>query len=191
MKSNNLPLATINERLYYDETSSTKLRWKIAIGRKIKKDSEAGFLENNGYHRVFLKGKRYLVSRIIYYLFNGIDPGALDIDHVDGDNSNDLPKNLRLVTEKLNSRNRKLPSSNKTGVAGIFLFEHKSGRQIGQQKYLVQCTIQDKVVTRSFVLLKYGEEKAFELACKAREELLKQAEELNEGYTKRHGSKET
>lgn len=183
-----LPLSLIDERLYYDTTSTTFLKWKSDIGVKIKANSNAGYVDKNNYSTVGLNGNNYLISRIVFYLNNRIDPYPNDIDHIDGNPSNHTISNLRMVTTKVNCRNRKKRNDNSTGVTGVSLFEHKSGRQKGQKHYLAQCVgLNGKYEYKSFALLKYGEQLAFKLACEWREKRIQELNSNGEGYTERHG----
>jgi hypothetical protein len=57
--------------------------------------------------------------RIIWSLVHGDIPEGYVIDHIDGDGCNNRIENLRCVTPQINSRNRKLPSTNTSGVMGV------------------------------------------------------------------------
>ena len=58
-----------------------------------------------GYFVVKCKGPMYQVSRICYYLHTGVEPGALFIDHIDQDPTNNRIDNLRLADNALNQSN--------------------------------------------------------------------------------------
>lgn len=44
----------------------------------------------------------------------------LEIDHINGNKLDNQKKNLRSVAHKINQRNRKIPSNNKTGYMGVW-----------------------------------------------------------------------
>lgn len=79
--------------------------------------------------RVNIKGIKYLAHRIIWVLLNGVIDENLTIDHIDGNPFNNRKDNLRLVTRKINQRNRKLMKNNTTGECGIAY--HKTGNNSG------------------------------------------------------------
>lgn len=111
----------------YDETSSTYLRCN-------KTGRECGSLETSKNSpksaRLWINKKRYLIHRVIWVLkYGGIDPN-LDIDHIDGNPWNNNIKNIRLVEKRLNQRNRKKMSNNKTGVNGVFFTQLQTIRVV-------------------------------------------------------------
>lgn len=75
-------------------------------GYLYKNNSVVGFKNKNGYLYYPFQGKSRLVHRIIYYLVYGKYPEK-DIDHIDGNRSNNVWTNLREVTRSQNLMNRK------------------------------------------------------------------------------------
>lgn len=63
----------------------------------------------NGYQRVglYLNGTLYhkRVATLVAEAFNGAKPDGREIDHIDGDKTNNKPENLRYVTHKENLNN--------------------------------------------------------------------------------------
>ena len=74
-----------NELFHYDPISG-KLFWKKRTNSKIPKDLEARSQDNRyGYLRVNIKGKIYMVHRVIMIL-SGIEVGdGLFVDHINHD----------------------------------------------------------------------------------------------------------
>lgn len=68
---------------------------------------------------VTLGRRQYQVSRVVFALANGFDPGKKDIDHIDGDRSNNNPSNLRAVTHSQNCFNRTTGRNTVSGVPGV------------------------------------------------------------------------
>jgi hypothetical protein len=66
----------------------------------------AGSLNDSGYVDVSITidgySLRYRAHRISWLLYYGADPGNYQIDHIDGNRSNNCIKNLRLATASLN-----------------------------------------------------------------------------------------
>ena len=98
--------------LYYKDKTSPFSR--IVIGDK------AGHIGAGGYFRVQLFGKKYLVHRIIWEMFNGEIPKGLQIDHINGIRDDNRIDNLRLVTNGQNQLNARLKLSNKIGIKGVY-----------------------------------------------------------------------
>ena len=89
--------------LYYDPSSKSCLRW-------IKNNKEAGYLDNTGYYRISVKGKKYQAHRLVVHLERGMDlEDKAFIDHIDRVRDNNLVENLRKVTQKENNSNRAAP----------------------------------------------------------------------------------
>lgn len=71
-----------------------------------------------GYHVGTIHSKQYLAHRVIWALVHGEWPPH-EIDHIDGDPSNNKLVNLRSVTHGENHRNQKRPCRNSTGYMGV------------------------------------------------------------------------
>jgi hypothetical protein len=70
---------------------------------------------------VTLERGRFLLSRIVYALATGQDPGPLHVDHINGDSLDDRPLNLRSATNSQNLRNRRGPQVNsKLGARNVY-----------------------------------------------------------------------
>ena len=79
-----------------------------SIGKLIKKSTgkPVGWLDDKGYVRVRVNKITYYAHRIIYKMWHGVDPGNNHIDHRDGNKSNNLITNLRMVRHSENLRNQ-------------------------------------------------------------------------------------
>ncbi len=84
----------------------------------------AGCTDCQGYRKVVLKrgGKSVNIHchRLALHLSGVEIAKGLHVDHIDGDQSNNRLNNLRVVTCQGNMRNAKLPSTNKSGVIGVY-----------------------------------------------------------------------
>ena len=120
----------IREALEIDPTSKTGLRWKwrprehfaTEHGWKIFNGRDAGNEAGTRlcpYFNVGICGLRLQNHRIVFALSTGVDPGNLQIDHIDNDGSNNDPTNLRLATNLQNSRNRGAQKNNTSGRKGV------------------------------------------------------------------------
>lgn len=74
---------------------------------------------SNGYMSGTVDGIRISAHRAAWAIYYGEWPD-LDLDHIDGDRSNNRIRNLRQVTPRENNRNRALCRRNKSGVIGVY-----------------------------------------------------------------------
>lgn len=121
----------------------------------------AGRMYDKGYWRIGFKGSRYEIHRIIYLLANGSIDDQLEVDHIDGNPSNNNLCNLRLVSKLENLANRKQKSS--TGVTGVYFNRRKTS---------VCSHWQEEGVTKfskTFNISVYGLDEAIELAKSVRD----------------------
>ena len=58
--------------------------------------------ERDGYYRVALHGKKYYVHRLVAHGFKDCEPHSWDVNHIDGDKTNNHISNLELCTRKEN-----------------------------------------------------------------------------------------
>ena len=107
-----LPIDQLSE-LFYCDYDSGILRWKnppgprVAVGDVVyAKPSSSGYLSIETF-AVTGRRERYLVHRVLWSLYHGEDLGNAEIDHIDGDKTNNSIYNLRLATPSQNQYNRK------------------------------------------------------------------------------------
>ena len=87
----------------------------------------AGGVDARGYTRIRFKGHRYLAHRLALSVTKGymLGPGV-EVDHINGQVSDNRLINLREVSSSENSRNRKLVANNTPGVTNThFHKRHK------------------------------------------------------------------
>lgn len=169
----------------YDETSPSGLRWKVRKARCIKVGDVVGAQkERNSWQFKFTENNklsRFYNHRVIWEMFNGPILDGLQIDHIDGDASNNKIENLRIVTGSANSRNKRKRLTSTTGVTGVS-FDN------GKYCYIAHWYGLDaKQVHRIFSVAKYGEQQAFRLACECRKRSIEELNRQGAGYTERHG----
>lgn len=112
----------LKKEFTYDEKTGVLLR-------KRYNKKEAGFIhKSHGYRVVKINQRSYLAHRIIWKFVTGEDPGEFDIDHIDGDRTNNKWINLRLATRSQNCFNRPVNKNNKLGYKGVFISKTKSGK---------------------------------------------------------------
>ena len=168
----------ISEYLEYDESSSTFLRWRKGVNYKRKLDGkEAGsFDKESGYFAVKFEGFRLKTHRVVFVLNTKSDLHSNKfIDHIDGNPSNNLFANLRLVSARDNSLNKRVNRNNSSGVSGVF-FDKKS------KAWVAICSHDSYQIRKNFSLVRLSKDNpnltieeintlSFDMACKAREEM--------------------
>ena len=90
--------AELLQRFKYNPETG-ELTYKTAYGGRT-----AG-TKKDGYIRIRHKGHRYRAHRIIWMMMTGEDPQTLNIDHINGDRSDNRWSNLRLATKAQNGAN--------------------------------------------------------------------------------------
>jgi hypothetical protein len=89
-------------------------------------------LKPDGYCYTHFNYQTLLVHRVAWKIMTGVDP--VEIDHIDGNRSNNRWVNLRNGTRSDNQRNAALKSNNTSGYHGIRFSER-------QQKWTAHITI--------------------------------------------------
>jgi hypothetical protein len=82
--------------------------WKKINSNRVKNGDTAGSQHTNGYREVSFKNRKYLLHRVIWFIHYGEQPGDKQIDHMNGNRSDNRISNLRLVTQLDNLLNKKV-----------------------------------------------------------------------------------
>jgi hypothetical protein len=126
------PAVNLHKILRYDPESG-KLYWLFRSQDAFKSSENSSFKRWNtrwagkeaftttdlhGYKTGVIWGRRYMAHRVIMAMLNGEWPPQ-DVDHINGNRSDNFIKNLRLASRKENSRNAARPSTNTSGHVGV------------------------------------------------------------------------
>lgn len=103
-------------------------------GRLIRKSSKgpakagsmAGSASGNGYRYVMVDGVSLLEHRVIFAMKHGSFQVA-QIDHINGNKTDNRPSNLREATSAQNLKNTGKPATNTSGFKGVSRFK-QTGR---------------------------------------------------------------
>jgi hypothetical protein len=74
-------------------------------------------IDGKKYVRIGLLGGSYLAHRLAWVYFYGEQPD--EIDHINGNGTDNRIINLRNVTHAQNQKNHRRPATNKSGVSGV------------------------------------------------------------------------
>ncbi|EPC4330610.1 HNH endonuclease signature motif containing protein [Enterobacter asburiae] len=97
----------ITDYLEISKSSPSGLVWKKSPGAKVKiGDAAFTTVTRSGYYSGKLQGERLSAHVVVFILHNGFLPKG-EVDHIDGDRTNNDPKNLRDVSRSVNAQNRK------------------------------------------------------------------------------------
>jgi hypothetical protein len=92
----------------------------------------AATCKKDGYHYVHFNYRTELAHRLAWKIMTGEDP--VEVDHIDGNRSNNKWSNLRNGTRSDNLRNLALRRNNKSGHHGVYFSKN-------QQKWIANITI--------------------------------------------------
>jgi hypothetical protein len=104
------------------------LLWMAPTARRNKRGQLAGTVRPDGYMQVCVDGKLYLAHRVLWLMRTGEWPVG-EIDHINGDKTDNSPSNLREVSKSGNMQNirRAFSSNSSTGLLGVSV-EKKTGK---------------------------------------------------------------
>lgn len=73
----------------------------------------------SGYRRIVIDGKKKLLHRVFWTVFNGQIPEGMEIDHINGEKVDNRLSNLRLVTRLDNHRAYNKPQGGSSKYRGV------------------------------------------------------------------------
>lgn len=123
----------LQEVFHYDHTSGQLIR-KKARGGAVCGPVE-GFADRKGYRRMRFGPKFYFVHRIVFLLVHGYLPAELD--HINGDRSDNRVGNLRPATSQQNKQNKAVSSANRSGLKGVS-WDTKANRWRASASHMVE-----------------------------------------------------
>ncbi len=112
---------------YNPETGVMTWKWREDVPNWWNKKyagKECGRVTNRGYRQLGYtplgrNTQRLLTHRLAWYIVHNVLPKD-QIDHIDGQKTNNQIKNLRDVSGSLNMRNQKMSRANTSGVVGVY-----------------------------------------------------------------------
>jgi hypothetical protein len=117
VRERDIDVAKLRKQLSYD-ASTGALVWRCAKGRQ-PAGAPAGVRLPTGYLAIRFDGVRHPAHRLAWLIAHGA-PADGEIDHKDGDRTNNRLSNLRAVPRCVNQQNqRRAQCTNKTGLLGV------------------------------------------------------------------------
>ena len=104
--------------LSYDAESGV-IKWNVNKGSRVKAGDTAGYFDkSNGYVLTRVDRKKYYNHRLAWLLTYGEWP-IDEIDHINGDRTDNRIVNLRPVTRSENLKNSRMSKYNSSGITGV------------------------------------------------------------------------
>lgn len=108
----------LRQVLAYDKDTGA-FTWLSRTGGTSKEGIAAGTFDERGYLRIGLDGRVYRAHRLAWMYVFGTWPSG-EIDHIDGDKSNNRFTNLRDVSRQVNQQNqRRAHKRSGSGTLGV------------------------------------------------------------------------
>lgn len=160
------------------------------VKNQVKIGDKAGTVQKDGYVQIGVDNKKYHAHRLAWLYTYGRLPKE-QIDHIDGNPSNNKLENLREVSPIENQRNQKMKSNNTSGITGVTLQIKNQGTKTYKYWITYWYDLTGERRYKVFSVLKYGFEEAKKLSVDFRDEQIQAINVLGSEYTARHGSPAT
>ncbi|BEV44798.1 HNH endonuclease [Afipia carboxidovorans] len=149
-----LPAQTVlREWFHYDEATGvfTWIKEPKAIGSRLGKI--AGSKNRFGYVIIGVPGfGQVQAHRLAWIYCYGLTIGGAEIDHIDGNPSNNAISNLRLATSTQQKQNKRVQSNNRSGLKGAYYHAAHKGK-----KWRTQIAVRRPDGSKKLIFLGYFE----------------------------------
>ena len=116
-KATMLTVERLREMLDYDPESGVFV-WKVSTSNRAPVGSSAGTDHGNGYRVIAIDHCTHYAHHLAWLFIYGEYPNQ-EMDHIDGNRSNNKISNLRHGTHAQNMQNLSLRATNKSGMTGV------------------------------------------------------------------------
>lgn len=155
----------LKQLFIYDECTGVITRI-VSRGTRAIAGDIAGYSDGRGYLKITIDYKEYNTHRLAWLYVYGEWPNQ--IDHINGNRSDNRLSNLRNVNNQENSKNRRISSNNKSGIMGVSFCNTTS-------KWISQIYVNEK--SKSLGYFKYK----WDAIC------VRKSAEVEHGYHENHG----
>lgn len=107
--------------------------WIKRLSNRINLGSKAGSKNKNNYKKISINNREYYCHRLAFLFMCGEMPSD-EVDHINGDTSDNRFVNLRIVNKNKNMANMKTKKTNRIGLKGVSLSNGKFISQIVKDK---------------------------------------------------------
>ena len=115
----NINAQRLREILSYDKDTGFFTRISHGRGRRPAEGNPAGCKTDRGYIHIHVSGRVYKAHRLAWLYVHSEWPDG-DIDHIDGDKTNNRIDNLRSVSTSVNMQNQRVAQKrNASGFLGV------------------------------------------------------------------------
>ena len=132
----------LHEMFEYRDDGNLIHRYTVQGGKR--KGDVAGSPHNAGYRQICIDRKKHLIHRLIWCYHYGETPDQ--IDHINGERSDNRIENLRECTYSQNHGNKRMSRNNTSGYKGVFLdkrngfwFVYVAHRYIGRSRSIEEA----------------------------------------------------
>lgn len=122
-----------NDRITYDELvhrvsydpETGQFTWRIRAARRVRIGDRAGSKHSvSGYWIICFDDRRYMGHRLAWLYFHKAWPEG-EIDHINGDKTDNRIANLREATHSQNKAHSPLQRNNRSGFKGVHKFRNR------------------------------------------------------------------
>lgn len=113
-----------------------KFTWRVRRGGMAQAGTQAGSIDTYGYAQIGINRTVFLAHRLAWLLSYGVMPDG-EIDHINGDRSDNRIENLRLASKGQNCQNSALRSDSSSGFKGVSRHQKKYQARISFNKKLI------------------------------------------------------
>lgn len=121
--------------LHWKPRTLSRNRPSVLNGKKV------GCPNGSGYLTMVHDKRKYYLHQLVFLMHHGYIPS--NIDHIDGNGSNNRIENLRLTTVSENMYNTKINTKNTSGFKGVHFNKQK-------QKWQAKLLVRGKQIARVF-----------------------------------------